>query len=62
MSNFCVVMPRKMSLIGSVAFEIFMYCNSNSSYWVISVLNAFQAAIVLSSIKYLRLTVYAFGQ
>ena len=37
-----------------MAFEIFIY----SSYFVISVLNAFQAAIVLRSMQYLRLTVY----
>ena len=44
-------MSCKMSLIDSVAFEIFMF----SSYSVIPVLNAFPAAIVLSSIRYLRL-------
>ena len=33
-----------------------------SSYVVISVLNAFQVAIVLRNIQYLRLIVYAFGQ
>ena len=32
-----------------------------SSYFVIYVLNAFQAAIVLCSIQFLRLTLYAFG-
>ena len=47
MQNFYVFMPRKMSLIGSVACNIFfMY----STYLVISVLNALQAAIVLRSI------------
>ena len=46
-------MPGNISLIGSVAFEIFfMY----SSYLVISVLNA----LVLRSIQYLRLSVYVF--
>ena len=49
-------MPRKIILIGLGAFEIFfMY----SPYSVISVLNAFQAAIVLRSMQYLRLIVYA---
>ena len=33
-----------------------------SSYVVISVLNAFQVAIVLRNIQYLRLLVYVFGQ
>ena len=32
------------------------------SYVVVSVLNAFQVAIVLRNIKYLRLIVYAFGK
>ena len=48
-----------MSLIGSVACGIFFIF---STYLVNSVLNAFQAAIVLRSIQYLRLTVYAFGR
>ena len=55
MKNFRVLVPRKMSLIDSKALRFFMY----SSYWVISVLNIFQAAIILRSIQYLRLTVYA---
>ena len=38
--------------------RFFMYI----SYVVISVLIAFQVAIVLRSIQYLRLIVYAFGQ
>ena len=32
-----------------------------STYLVISVLNAFQGAIILRSIQYFRLTVHAFG-
>ena len=52
-------MSRKMSLIGSVAFKIFL---CTGPYVVISVLNAFQIAIVMRSIQYLRLTVYAFEQ
>ena len=65
MQNFCVLMSKKVSLIDSVAFEIFyvhFYSSYNPNSSVISVQNAFQAAIVLSSIQYLRLTVYAFGR
>ena len=45
MQTFCVLKHRKMSFTDSVACGIFMY----SIYSVISVLKAFQAAIVLSS-------------
>ena len=58
MQNVCVLVPRKMSIINSVACWIFYVQYLFGNFY----LNVFLAAIVLRSIQYLRLTVHAFGR